>query len=105
MKAIKQRGGDNGVAEDFAPFGKAAVGGEDHGAALVAGVDELEEEVATAGDDRQVADLVDDQQRGSAEDADALAQQTLPLGLGERSDDVGEGGEVDAAPGLVGGRE
>src|SRR3546814_10081923 len=47
----------------LAPFGKAAVGGEDHGAAFIAGVDQLEEQVAAAWDDRQVADLVDDQQR------------------------------------------
>ena len=30
---IEQRGCNNGIAEDLAPFGKAAVGGEDHGAA------------------------------------------------------------------------
>ena len=40
---VEQRGGDHGVAKDFAPFGKATVGGEDHGAALVASVDQLEE--------------------------------------------------------------
>ena len=74
---IEQRGGDDGIAEDLAPFGKAAVGGEDHGALLVAGVDELEEQVAAAGRDRQVADLVDDEQRGAAEIADALAQAAL----------------------------
>ena len=71
---VEQRGGDDGIAEDLAPFGKAAVGGEDHGALLVAGVDELEEQIAAAGDDRQVADLVDDEQREAAEEADLLAQ-------------------------------
>ena len=48
----------------------------------------------------QVADLVDDEQREAAEVADSLAQSALPLGLGERRDDVGERAEVDAAPGL-----
>ena len=47
-KTIEQRGGNDGVTEDLTPFGKAAVRGEDHGAALVAGVDELEEQIAAA---------------------------------------------------------
>ena len=80
---IEQRGGDDGIAEDLAPFGEAAVGGEDHRALLVAGVDELEEQIAAAGDDRQVADLVDDEQREAAEEADLLAQSALAFGLGE----------------------
>ena len=62
QQAIEQSGGDDGIAEDLTPFGKAAVGGEDHGAPLIAGVDELEEQVAAAGNDRQVSDLVHDQQ-------------------------------------------
>ena len=45
QQAVEQCGGDHGVAEDLAPFREAAVGGEDHGRAFVAGVDELEEEV------------------------------------------------------------
>lgn len=49
-EAVEQLGGDDGVAEHLAPFGKAAVGGEDHGAALVAGVDQLKEQVPAAGD-------------------------------------------------------
>ena len=53
-----------------------------------------------SGDDRQVADLVDDQQRGAAEEADPVAQPALALRLGERADEVGQGDEVDAAAGL-----
>ena len=45
QEPIEQRGGDDGIAEDLAPFGEAAVRGQDHGAFLVAGVDELEEGV------------------------------------------------------------
>jgi predicted metal-dependent HD superfamily phosphohydrolase len=85
QQAIEQRGGDHGIAEDLAPFGKAAVGGEDHGAAFVAGVDQLKEQVPAAGDDGQVADLVDDEQLWPAEEADALAERSLALGLGERT--------------------
>src|SRR6056297_1526329 len=43
QQAVEQRGGDDGIAEDLAPFGEAAVGGEDHGAPFVASVDELED--------------------------------------------------------------
>ena len=41
---------------------------------FVAGVDELEEQVAAAGGDRQVADFVDDEQRTAAQEADFLAR-------------------------------
>ena len=99
-KPIEQCGGDDQIAEDVAPFGEAAIRGEDHGTFLVAGVDQLEEQVA-AGDDRQVADLVDDEQRGAGEPADAFAQAPLAVGLGQRGDDIGEGREVDAAAGLT----
>lgn len=38
-QAVEQRGGDDRIAEDLAPLGKAAVAGQDHGALFVAGVD------------------------------------------------------------------
>jgi len=31
QQAVEQRGSDDGVAEPLTPFGKAAVGGKDHG--------------------------------------------------------------------------
>ena len=94
-QAVQQRGGDNGAAKDIAPFGKAAVRGQNHRTALVAGIDQLKEQVTTSGDDRQVADLINDQQLGPAQKAQTFAQGALPLRLGERTDDVGQGGEVD----------
>src|SRR3954463_10318492 len=60
--------------------------------------DQLEEQVAAPRDDRQVANLVDNEQLRPAEKAEAFAQRALPLGFGERGDEVGEGGEVDAMP-------
>jgi len=63
QQAIQQRRGDNGIAEDLTPFGEAAVGCEDHGALFIAGVDELEEQIAAAGRDGQIADFIDDEQR------------------------------------------
>jgi hypothetical protein len=44
-ETIEQRGGDNGVTEHLAPFGEAAIGGKDHGAALVTRIDKLEEQI------------------------------------------------------------
>ena len=96
QQAVEQCGGDDGIAEHLAPFGKAAVGGEDHAAALVAGVDQLKEQVATARDDREIADLIDQQDGKAAVEPDALLQLALALGLGEGGDDVGQGGEIDA---------
>ena len=96
-KPVQEGRGDDGITKDLAPFGEAAVGGEDHGAFFVAGVDELEEQIAAAGDDRQVADLVDDQEGEAAEEPDLLAQAALAFGLGEHPDEIGERGEVDAA--------
>jgi hypothetical protein len=74
-QTVELRGGDDWATEDVAPFGKATVRGEDHRALLVACVDQLEEQVAPAGRDRQVADLVDDQQRGTAEEAKCVAER------------------------------
>ena len=64
------------------------------------GVDELEEQVSATGDDRQISNLVDDQQIEAAEVADALAQRAVAFGLGESRDDVCQRTEVDAAPGF-----
>jgi len=94
---VEQRRGDDGIAEHPTSFGKAAIGGEDHGATLVARVDELEEQVAAAGDHRQVADLVDDKQGRAGEEPDAFLQTALALAAGELPQQVRQGAEVDAA--------
>lgn len=73
QQAVQQCGCDDGIAEHLAPFGEATVGRQDHRAAFVTGVDQLEEQVAPAGDHRQVPDLVDNQQREATVEADLLA--------------------------------
>src|ERR1700689_562627 len=88
-QAVEQSGGDAGIAENVAPLGKAAIGGGDHGAALVSCGAELEEQIAAPGPDGQVADLVDDEQRGAREEADALVQPALVLGAGELASQIG----------------
>ncbi len=54
-QAVEKRRGDDVVAEDLAPLLEAPVGGEDHGAAFVLCVDELEEQVGAALGQRQIA--------------------------------------------------
>jgi hypothetical protein len=86
QKTVEERGADDGIAEDLAPFGEAAVRREDHRAFLVTGIDQLEEQVGAATGDGQVADFVDDQQLGAGIEADLLAEPALALGLGQRLD-------------------
>ena len=102
QQAVEQRGGDDGAAEDFTPFGKASVRGEDHRPFFIARIDQLEEQIATTGYDREVTDLVDDQQRWPAVEADPLAQRALPFGLGKRTDQVRKRDERDAFAGFDG---
>ena len=60
---VEQRGRHDLVVEDLAPALEALVRGEHSRGVLVAPVDELEEEDGAAAGDREVADLVDDQER------------------------------------------
>jgi hypothetical protein len=59
---IDERRGDHGVAEDLAPLFERAGRGDDDRAALVAAREEREQQVRGLALERQVADLVDDQQ-------------------------------------------
>ncbi len=62
-EAVEDGGGDGGVAvEDGGPVLEGFVGGQDDGAAFVAGADDLEEQVGSALVDGEVADLVEDEQ-------------------------------------------
>ena len=75
---VDHGGGDDVVAEDFAPAAEGLVAGDDQAGAFVAGGDELEEQVGGFGFEGDVADLVDDEQRVAAQ-ADAAR-----LGAGRR---------------------
>ena len=102
-QSIQKRRGDHWTSEDFPPFGKAAVGSEDHRALFIASVDELEEQVAAPRHDGQVTDFVDDQQGWPTVEADPLAQRAFALCFGERADQIGgQGQEVHALAGLHG---
>ena len=88
-------------AEHLAPFGKAAIGGQDHGALFVAGVDQLEEQIAAAGH-RPAGSR--SRRRSAAQrgrEADPLAQPSLALGLGQRADEVGQREKYTLRPALT----
>ena len=70
---------------------------------FVAAAHELEEEHRPHAGDRQVAELIDDQERREAEGLEALAEAPGGLRLLERRDEVGERAVVDAAAALRGG--
>ncbi len=62
---VEDGGGDDGVAEDVAPFGEASVGGDEGGvAAFVAGVDDVEERGGAALVHGEQSDVVDDEDGG-----------------------------------------
>ena len=50
------------AAEGVGPLGEGQVGGQDQGTLLVALGDDLEEQIGLLAGERQIADLVDDQE-------------------------------------------
>ena len=54
QQAVEDGGGDDSIAEHFAPGAEALVGGEDHRAFFVASTDQLEEQVGAGAVDGQV---------------------------------------------------
>ena len=81
--------GDDRVAEKLLPVDEALVGGQDRRALLVPVGDELEKEISLAAVDREITDLVDDDQAGR--------EERLPFALGflELADQRRHGREVD----------
>ena len=101
-EAVDQRGGDHGVAEDLAPGLEAAVAGDDDRAAFVAAGDEREEEVGGLAFEREVADLVDDDQRVALDAFELIVEGVAVLGGLEAVDPLLGGGERHAVAGLAG---
>ena len=89
-EAVDESGGPDFVAENSTPLLEPFVGGQDRGGALVATVDELEEEHSPALTDGQVADLVHYQERGIGQGLEAMGQAAGCLGFLERRDEVDE---------------
>ena len=68
------------VGKELTLGGEVLVGGDDHRAILVEGVDQLEQVVAGLAVHRQIARLVDDQQVELLQGGDLLFQLALDLG-------------------------
>ena len=88
------------VAEHAAPLLEALVRRQHGRGAFVPGVDELEEEHGAVLADRQVADLVDHEERRVGEHAQPVRQVAGGLRFGERVDQPGQGAVIDAPAGL-----
>ena len=70
--------------------------------ALVAAADEHEHQVRGLRIERDVADLVDDQQRDALQPGELVVEAALALGVGEQRDPFGGGAERDAVAGEAG---
>jgi hypothetical protein len=74
-QAVEQRGGHLGVAEHAGPFTEGEIGGDDDGCALVEPADEMEQQLAAGLSERQVAQLVEDDE---VHPGQMLGDTTLP---------------------------
>ena len=64
QQTVEDGAGDHRVAEHLTPGTETLVAGDDDRAALVTARDQLEEQVGALAVDRQIADLIDDEQLG-----------------------------------------
>ena len=103
-ETVEHGGGDSGVTvENGGPLVEGLVGGEDDGAAFVAGADDLEEQISSALVDGEVADFVEDKQSRVGVFAQFGFEGAFGLGGVESVDDVDGVGEENAHALLAGG--
>src|SRR5471030_2122199 len=74
-QAVEQRGGHLGVAEHAGPFTEGKIGGDDDRRALVEPADKMEQQLAAGLGERQVAELVEDDE---VHPGQMLGDTTLP---------------------------
>ena len=96
---VDHRGGGHVVAEDLAPRGERLVAGDDHRCSFVAAGDEHEHQARGLGVERDVADLVTDQQRDPLQAGEFFVELALALRVGQEGDPFGRGLEQDALAG------
>ena len=101
-EAVQQRGDAGGVGEDGIPFLEGFVGGQDHGIAFIAVVDDFEQQVGGVGVISQITHLVDHQQGGAGVEAELTATQGRRIAI-EIGEQVGDGAKQDRVAGEHGG--
>ena len=94
-EAIEQCCCHLGIAKDLRPFGEAEIGGDDHAGALIELAQQVEQQGAARGAERQVAELIEDDEVGVDEAAGDLAGLSLGLLLFEGVDELDGGEEAD----------
>ena len=102
QQAVEDGGGDDGIAEHLAPLAEGLVGGEQDAAAFVAGGDELEEQGGAEFVEREVAELVDDEQLRCELDAQAALESAFLVRDAEVFEESVHAGEVHAVAVLDG---
>ena len=97
QEPVEGRGGHDGVAvEDVGPVAEGFVGGEHHGpAGVVTLADDLEEQRGLGLVQREVADLVDDEQFGPGEVSHFPVQAVFREGEGELAGQFDRAGEIN----------
>ncbi|MDB5059532.1 MAG: hypothetical protein JWO59_3004 [Chloroflexi bacterium] len=100
QEAIEDGAGEHVVADHRAPIAEALVAGQHAGPALVARVDQLEEQLRLSGGEVGIADLVQDQELRSRVGAQAGGEVTAMLGRIQVIEQAGHGGVADGVPGV-----
>ncbi len=99
---VKDRVGHNGVLKYLVPFAKADIGCQYRAFLFVSFVDQLKEQFRLFFCDRQIPDLVDDQQLVPAVVLQTVFQPIFFVGFSQLLDEVVAFDEVGAVP-LLGG--
>ena len=91
---VKDSRSNDRITEDFVPLTKTSIRGQDHRSSFIAPGDELEEEVSAVAVDRNIADLVDDEEFRLAVELQSLFDAILGVSLGQAGDKRQGLGEV-----------
>src|SRR5207344_1633621 len=94
-QAVEQRGGHLGVAEHARPFAECQIGGDDDGGSLVKPADEVEQELTAGLCERQIAQLVENDEVHAGQ---MLGKPALPTVSGLGLKPVNEVDDVIKAP-------
>ncbi len=78
------------------------IGGDDQAGPLVAGGDQSEEQVGGFGFERNVANVIHNEQRVAAQPDEFLLEPSGVVGVGQPCHPLAGGGEQDAVAGLAG---